>query len=279
MNKSITTSTKLHTLSTTQHLYQCMIRSLSNTTTHNQQQHQQHSTSNNVILNNDDYNQLMQSTGTKSIKTHNPQTGNPLSRYTLKRRATYNERPWSISKDELQKIYKPYNTSASILRKAIPIEKRIHKPNHVMQILRTEERNRVLHEYPRYIEDFNTGDHIMLTTYISLYQNKFERISGVVLQRHGGNSLTAKFTIRNVKDDEPYELTYLLHSPWIREIIVIHKTDRHHRNKMWHIRDEEVENYTIGMGNVTVGYSEEEQKERDAAAARLKQQQQSKKKK
>ena len=57
-----------------------------------------------------------------------------------------------------------------------------------------------------------------------------------IAKNHWQNTLGASFTLRNVIDGEPLEITFQLYSPLIQRIEVL-KHQRRHRAALWYLRD------------------------------------------
>jgi len=169
-----------------------------------------------------------------------------FSRITLRRNALKKASPWYMSHAEYQRARRPF--PAPVVSK-LPLSHRSLSPYTLINLLQHQEKQRILVEYPSHRDRFVTGDRICVTKYISLSdKTKVERVYGFVIARHGGKSLNASFTIRNIKLGEAYEIQYPLYSPFIIRIDLLTKGPHNKRHgqsraKMYEMRYRDKKEY------------------------------------
>lgn len=165
-----------------------------------------------------------------------------FSRTTLRRQSLAQSQPHYMDHAEFQRSRQPF--PAPIVSK-LPLSHRALSPASMMEQLRAEELHRVQTRYPSHRDKFQAGDRVCVTKYISLNdKTKVERVVGLVVSRHGGTGINARFTVRNVKLEESFELQFPLWSPFIVRIDVIEKGPRRHeRRKILYMRERDRTEY------------------------------------
>jgi ribosomal protein L19 len=166
-----------------------------------------------------------------------------LAPKSYRRRAISESRAHFMSAEEYARSKFPF--PAPIVTK-IPLAIRPLETGDVMRMLRKQEIDRVQKEYPSHRDPFVTGDRICVTRYVSLMdRSKVERIYGRVIARKGSKSLTASFTLRNIKLGEPFEITMPLWAPQILRIDLLEKgsSNLHPHVKMYWLRRGEIRDY------------------------------------
>jgi len=189
---------------------------------------------------------------------------------TLRRQAFAQSQPWYIPPKEYRRLKRggfdePVQTK-------LPDHLRLHKPEHEMRKLRKVEADKLSSDAGRHIADFQAGDKIIVTKYLSLHdRTKFERIAGLCLARTRGTRLSASFLLRAHKLGEDYELRLPLYSPFIARIDIAEYNTRHFRQKMYYLRNRDRSNWETkiptGLGKpsaipITVARVAEESKGR-----------------
>lgn len=172
-----------------------------------------------------------------------------FSRLTIKRQALAQSKPYYMDKDEFQRSRCPF--PAPVVSK-LPLTHRALSPASIMQQLQHEELHRVKATHPSHRDKFQTGDRICVTKYISLSdKTKIERVNGLVMSRHGGQGINARFTVRNVKLDETFELQMPLWSPFIVRIDVLERGPRRYERRKQHfMRQRERSHYETVLREV-----------------------------
>lgn len=172
-----------------------------------------------------------------------------FSRVTLKRQALAQSKPFYMDRVEFQRSRCPF--PAPIVSK-LPLTHRALSPASMMQQLRHEELQRIKTTYPSHRDKFQTGDRICVTKYVAMSDpTKVERVSGIVMSRHGGTGINARFTLRNVKLEETFELQLPLWSPFIVRIDVLERGPRRYeRRKMSFLRNRDRTHYETVLREV-----------------------------
>lgn len=130
--------------------------------------------------------------------------------------------PHHIDAEEFAKIQRGY-TANGIPHRA-PIAERVAQRDHLIRVLKQEEFDRLMKQYPKKIDHFAVGDRIAVVRKISLNREKYEVISGVVTSMVNGYGADTLFTIRNYVGESAFSLTLPLCSPFITEICVLQKS-------------------------------------------------------
>ncbi|HPU85014.1 MAG TPA: 50S ribosomal protein L19 [Candidatus Latescibacteria bacterium] len=87
------------------------------------------------------------------------------------------------------------------------------------------------------IPEFKTGD--LVDVHVKIVEGDNERIQvfrGTVIQRHGGSSSNASFTVRKVTAGIGIERIFPLHSPRLAKIEVVRR-GRVRRSRIFYLRD------------------------------------------
>ena len=170
---------------------------------------------------------------------------------TLRKQHLARLSPHYMSHEEYQRCRRPF--PAPILTK-LPLSHRapsLHTLRHTLQL---EEQHRISTHYPSHRDTFHTGDRICVTKYVALSdRQKVERVTGLVVSRHGGAGVNAMFTVRNVKLEEAYEIQFPLWSPFIVRIDVLERRKGRSgvgRAKMYHVRDRDRKEYETVLKDV-----------------------------
>ena len=170
---------------------------------------------------------------------------------TLRKQRLARLSPHYMSHEEYQRCRRPF--PAPVVTK-LPLSHRAPSIHSLRQQLEREEQARILTHYPSHRDTFYTGDRICVTKYVSLSdKQKVERVTGLVIARHGGSGINAMFTIRNVKLEEAYELQFPLFSPFIVRIDVLERRKGRSgvgRAKMYHVRERDRKEYETVLKDV-----------------------------
>jgi ribosomal protein L19 len=112
----------------------------------------------------------------------------------------------------------------------LPLARRTYKPKYIMSQLKQEEIGKIATDSNRKIDDFRSGDRIVVKTFAAqLGKPKYRLLAGVCLWRRN-RAYDSLFLIRTVIMGTAVEYAIPIHSPWLLEVRCIEKGNYRHNN-------------------------------------------------
>lgn len=127
----------------------------------------------------------------------------------------------------------------------VPFEQRTPGPKYTMKILESEQVEGIKSKYPnREVDDFQVGDRVAVTMYVSLHKEKMEVSKGLVIHRTNTGP-NGYFTIRNMKLGVAYEYSIPYWSPFVHKIENLGTTIETKKKSIKWIRKMDPKLYTV----------------------------------